>query len=289
MLQHTDRHEAVEQSALSVDTSLGKGCAGVKQRQPGREASPRQDRLTLLSPDPLLLPLNRCTLPEKVSEPSADKSVPSGSCFTSTFPLFRPGLGQMNPSKSSLLFRPARFAEMSARVQGSADSDHETPARSNGWEELEASPSFPSLATEKLAATSLYHLFQAPLQTLLRHERGFWSPVPHPLSPGAAPVPVAPPLLALPARCGAVERSPALQSMAHRHLSPSTGALFSLPARLRVSRAGGCGSSAVEEMMEKGAYRARGDSSITAPGGGCLTLAGPPGHMERRDGFTGLK
>lgn len=49
MLQHTDHREPVEQSALSVDTSLGKGCAGAKQRQLGSEASPRQDRLTPLS------------------------------------------------------------------------------------------------------------------------------------------------------------------------------------------------------------------------------------------------
>lgn len=171
----------------------------------------------------------------------------------------------MNPSKYSLLFRPTRFAETSARVQGSVDSDHETAACSNGWEELEASPNFPSLATE-LAATSLYHLFQALLQTLLWHEKGSCSHVPPSLvtedlgAPRAAPVPVAPPLLTLPARCRAVERSPPLQSMAHHHLSPSTAVIFCLMVRLHISRAEGCGSSAVEEMMEKGAYKVREDS-----------------------------
>ena len=157
---------------------------------------------------------------------------------------------------------------------------------SDGREELEASPNFLSLGREGLAATSLYHLSHAPLQTFLWHKRGFWSPVPPFLVTGdsgasrGVPVPVAPLLPALPASCRAVERSPPLQSTAHCHLSPSTAILFCLAGRLRVSRAGGSGSFAVE-MIEKGACRAREDASITAPGGGCLLWLGLPGHKRR--------
>lgn len=86
--------------------------------------------------------------------------------------LLRPGLEQMNPSKSSLLFGPARFAETLARVQ--CDSDQTVTMRHQhalgGCPNLQQMggaggfPDFLSLGREGLAAASLYHISQAPLQ-----------------------------------------------------------------------------------------------------------------------------
>jgi len=69
-------------------------------------------------------------------------------------------------------------------------------------------------------------------------------------------------------------------------LSPSIAILFCLVGRLQVSRAGGSGSSAEEEMIEKGACRAREDASITSPGEECLLWLGLPGCMKRRVDFS---
>lgn len=61
--------------------------------------------------------------------------------------------------------------------------------------------------------------------------------------------------------------------------------LFCLADRLWVDRAGGSGSSAVEEMVEKGACRAREDASITARGGGCPLWLILLGCIKRWSGF----